>query len=129
MNQKGFTLLEVIVSIVILAVAILGLSASTTTLIGRSTEATVRARAMNAVDDRLALVRMHPIYPQLDSIYSETSTELTGFPGYTRTTAITRIQQDVPGGKTIDYTRITVTVDGPVLRNPISRTLEVGPTT
>ena len=128
MKTKGFTLVEVIVSVVILAVAILGLSAATTSLIGRSTEATTHARALNVVEDRLALIRLHPIYEELEDLFVESDEKVPELPEeFRRSTSITRVRQAVPGGPFfIDYTRITVSVDGPGLDQPISRTAEVG---
>jgi prepilin-type N-terminal cleavage/methylation domain-containing protein len=126
MRPRGFTLVEVIISVVILGVAILGLSAAATSLIGNSTEATAHARALAAVEDRMAQIRMHPVYEQLDSLFSESEVTIDELPGYTRSTSITRIEQDGTGGKVIDYTRITVSVEGPGLDPSISRTVEIG---
>jgi len=127
MNNKGFTMVEVITSLVILAVAVVGLSSTTTRLARIASEAETRALALQAVEDRMSQVKLHPIYQQLDSIFAETDAEVPGLPDFSRTTALERVI--LPGereGKYIDYTRITVTVDGPGLEAPISRTTAVG---
>ena len=127
MNNKGFTMVEVITSLVILAVATLGLSSTTARFARVAVDAENRSLALQAVEDRLSTLRLHPIYQQLDSIYSESESEIPDLPNYKRSTTLTRVIQ--PGereGKYIDFTRITVTVDGPGLEEPISRTVAVG---
>ncbi len=127
MNKKGFTMVEMIVAVVILAVAILGLSSSTSRLARTAVDAEKNALALQAVEDRMSRIRLHPIYQQLDSMFTESEAEVPGLPDYTRSTNITRILE--PGerdGKYIDYTRITVTVTGPGLPEPVSRTVSLG---
>jgi prepilin-type N-terminal cleavage/methylation domain-containing protein len=127
MNNKGFTMVEVVTSLVILALAIIGLSSTTAHLARVAVDAENRALALQAVEDRISMVRLHPIYQQLDSLFTESEAEIPNLPDYTRSTELTRVI--LPGereGKYIDYTRITVTVDGPGLEEPISRTIAVG---
>jgi prepilin-type N-terminal cleavage/methylation domain-containing protein len=127
MNNKGFTMVEMIISLVILAVAILGLSSTTARLARVAVQAEGNALALQAVEDRISRIRLHPVYQQLDSIYTESGVEIAGLPEYRRSTSLTRIIE--PGeraGKYIDYTRITVSVIGPGLDEPISRTVAVG---
>jgi prepilin-type N-terminal cleavage/methylation domain-containing protein len=125
MNRDGFTLVEVIFSVVILAVALLGLGASAGSLIGTSEQATLSARALNAVEERLSRVRMHPMYAELDSLFSESGAAIPELPGFTRDTDITRIRMDGEGEKVIDFTRVSVSVEGPGLSKVVSRTMEV----
>lgn len=127
MNNKGFTMVEMIISLVILALAILGLSSTTTRLARVAVDAENRALALQAVEDRISRIRLHPVYQQLDSVFSESEAEIPSLPEYTRSTDLTRIIE--PGdreGKYIDFTRITVTVDGPGLNEPVSRTVAIG---
>jgi prepilin-type N-terminal cleavage/methylation domain-containing protein len=127
MNNKGFTIVEVVISLVILAVAIIGLSSTTARLAQVASHAETRALALQAVEDQISRVRLHPIYQQLDSVFSETGVEVPNMPDYTRSTTLTRVIE--PGersGKYIDFTRITVSVDGPGLEEPISRTVAIG---
>jgi prepilin-type N-terminal cleavage/methylation domain-containing protein len=127
MNERGFTIVEVIAALVILALGILALSSSTARLTRISLDAEQRAMALQAVEDRLARVRLHPVYPQLDSAFSESGAAVDGLPGFTRDTDIQRyVLPGNPQGKFIDYTRITVTVDGPGLEDPFSRSVTVG---
>lgn len=119
--------MEVMISMVILTVAILALSSSTASLSRIAMEAEKKALALQACEDRIARIQLHPIYQQLDSLYSESGTEVIGLDGYTRNTEITRIISDgESAGKYIDFTRITVRVEGPGLREPVSRTVSIG---
>ena len=120
-------MVEMIISLVILATAILGLSSTTSRLARVAADAEAKALALQAVEDRISRIRLHPVYQQLDSIFTESNAAIAGLPDYTRSTSLTRTI--LPGertGKYIDYTRITVTVDGPGLDEPISRTVAVG---
>lgn len=127
MNQKGFTLVEMIVSIVILSVAILALSTSTASLTTLALETENRALALQACEDRISTIRLHPIYQQLDSLYTENGSSVVGLSGYTRNTEITRlISEGEREGKFIDFTRITVSVNGPGLSEAISRSVTIG---
>ena len=127
MNNRGFTMVEMIISLVILAFAIVGLSATTGRLARVAVEAENRALALQAVEDRISRIRLHPVYPALDSVFTEDGAEIPGLPEYQRSTSLTRIIE--PGqeeGKYVDYTRITVTVTGPGLPEPVSRTVAIG---
>lgn len=125
MSRRGFTLIEVTVALVILAVGILAISASATRLGRASMYAGSDAAALQAVNDRLSYVLMHPNYAALDSLFSgsESGVPATGF---ARETEISRHIEDGEDGKTIDFTEITVTVDGPGMASPITRTQTVG---
>ena len=125
--EQGFTLIEMIVSVVILSVAILALSTSTTRLVRVAVSAETNALALQAVEDRISEVRLHPIYQQLDSLYTESGVTVPHMDGFTRATKIDRIIKDGErAGKFIDFTRITVSVDGPGLGVPVSRTITIG---
>jgi len=127
MKKSGFTLVEMMVSVVILAVAILALSTSTARLTTIAMDAEKKALALQACEDRIARIQLHPVYQQLDSLYSESGSTVVGLDGYSRSTVITRvITEGEREGKFIDFTRITVTVDGPGLPAPISRSVTIG---
>lgn len=122
-RQAGFTLVEVIVALVILAVAVLGLASSGARLATTGATAELRALALEGVEDRLARVRLDPRYGGLDTLYAGVDTDLFGIEGMTRTTSVVHVQTAAPGA--VDYRRITVTVTGPLLTPPVSRQLIV----
>ncbi len=69
-------MVEMIVAVVILAVAILGLSSSTSRLARTAVDAEKNALALQAVEDRMSRIRLHPIYQQLDSMFTESEAEV-----------------------------------------------------
>jgi len=121
-DSSGFTLVEVIVALVILSVAVLGLSASAARLTTNAADAELRARALYSVQDRLALIQVDPRYADLDSLYDGSEPAL-GMTGFTRTTTVTHVVQTNP--TPLDYKVVAVVVDGPPLPSPISRQIVV----
>ena len=127
MNTKGFSMVEVVTSLVILAVAMVGLGSTTARLARVADDAEIRALARQAVDDRIARIRLHPAYEDLDSVFSEGGAEVQGLPEFRRSTTVTRIRAPGEGeGKRLDYTRITVSVAAPGLESPVSKTVVLG---
>lgn len=125
-REGGFTLVEVTIALVILAVAVLGMAASAGVLGRYSAEAEVRALAMQAVQDRISLVKVDPRYTELEDLYEGEESNLPGLEGYTRETTVTRVNQTVTGGGTLDYKVISVVVSGGGLISPLSRRFTVG---
>lgn len=127
MNNRGMTMAEVTTSFAILAIAALGLGGTTARLARVAVEAEARATAIQVIEDRIVRVQIHPVYASLDSVYSEVNANVPGLPGYTRTTAVRRIRRVVPSsGRHVDFTMITVSVQGPGLSEGLSRTVAVG---
>lgn len=125
-DRNGFTLVEIMISMVILSVAVLGLSASTSRMITPVDSAEEEFSALQAAEDRLAVISLDPRYGVLDSLYAGTESTLLGFPGYSRRTDFTRTQATGTGGKVIDYWTVTVFVIGGRLSDPVSRKLVIG---
>lgn len=125
-NQKGFTLVEIMISIVILTVAILGLGASTSRMMTPVGDAEEEFLATQAAEDRLAEISLDPRYGLLDSLYAGADSGLVGLPGFTRTTALTRTTTSGTAGKVIDYWTVTVVVNGGRMTNSVSRKLVIG---
>ena len=121
--RSGFTMVEVVVALVILAVAVLGLSASAATLATRAADAELRARALFAVQDIIAQVQVDPRYGMLDSLYGGSQTNALGMTGFTLTTTVTQVVQTNP--TPLDYTVVDVILDGPQLGGAVSRRLVV----
>lgn len=125
-KSGGFTLVEVTIALVILAVAVLGMAASAGVLGRYSAEAEIRALAMQAVQDRISLVKVDPRYAELETLYAGEESNLPGLDGFTRKTTVTRVNQMVPGGGTLDYKVVSVVVTGDELTEPLSRRFTVG---
>jgi len=122
-RRKGFTLIEVMMAVVILTGVILGMAHVTGKMLHTIATSDRSAAAMELVSDRLEQVSLDPNYEDLEDEYAGTETGFPSLPGYTRVTKIVRTGTSTKGP---DYKRITVTVNGPGLLAPISRTVTVG---
>lgn len=125
-DRQGFTLIELTIAIVILTTAVLGIAASTGSMIQPAGDAEIEFQALQSVEDRLALITLDPRYPILDSLYSATETGVPGLGAMTRTTVVTRRRQTLTGGGIWDRTEIVVTVSGGRLNEDVSRMLVLG---
>ncbi len=125
-GRRGFTLVELMISLVILTLAVFGIAASAGRLGGAAGEAEVKALAVQAAEDRLNLVVLDPQYDSIASRYLGTESTVLGLPGATRETLIQRYRLLQAGGGVLDYTRITVKVAGAGLAVPVVRETVVG---
>ncbi len=123
--RDGFTMIELLVALVVLGVAVVGLSTATGGYTRLVTTIDRKTVAVQVAKDRLDEIRTDPDYSGLVNRYAETGTELDDPPGFSRTTVLRRQVEDTQTG-TIDYTRITVTVNGPGLTEPVARTISIG---
>jgi len=118
--REGFTLIEIVMAMSILLIVMLTL----VTLTGRTVHlATLTEReqaAIQLVTDRTDEVRTNPAYASLDSLYEGTESGFATLAGFQRMTNIVRTNS---GGH--DYKKVTVTVTGPGLSAPVSRTIAV----
>ncbi len=109
-------------ALVILAIVILGMATTTAQVLHVVTLSDRNAAAIQLVDGRVEEIQMDPDYNGLDSAYAGIESSFPTLPGYTRETRIARIGGL---GQTQDYKKITVTVTGPGLDGPVSRTVAV----
>lgn len=122
MNRRGFTLVEVMVALVILLIVLMGFSMMTANMIHTVATSDRQEAAVQLSHDRLEQVRLAPNYGTLESLYVATETGFPTLPGFTRQTEIVRT-----GGQGLptDFKKVTVTVRGPGLLVPVSRTITV----
>lgn len=121
--QGGFTLVEIIIALVILAVVVLGLGSSAAKLTTATATAEIRALALYSVEDRITEVQLDTRYDQLDSLYAGVQSNALGLPGFTRTTTVTHVTND--GNEPVDYKIVSVVLNGPQLPAPVSRRIIV----
>lgn len=118
-GRDGFTLVEMLISLVILSFVLIGLAGVTGTL-GRSVDLNERETlATELAEDKLAEIIMDADYDSLDVRYEGTDTLL----GFSRTVEnIVRV-----GGKGLatDHKKITVRVTGSSLPYPVVRSTTV----
>ena len=119
LDERGFTLLEAMISLVILAVVLISFQAiAADRMLGDMRVNDRRTVALQLAVDRLRAVQLDPVYGQIASRYAGSESSLSGFPGYTRATVV---QRTISGR--VDYTTVTVTVQHAQLTRPVKRTL------
>ena len=122
--RDGFTVVEVLLSLLLLSFVVLGFQAATGEIIHYAAQSDRQLVAVQLAEDRLELIRVDPDYEALASRYAGTESAIPGFDGFTRQTVITRTSTELQTGL-LDYQRITVTVAGTGLRESVARTLVV----
>lgn len=121
--RAGFTMVEVIVASVILGAALLAMAGFTIRYQQVDASARVLNRAQQAANERMEVVRTAQPYLSLDTM-ATTESSITGYPGYTRVTAVTRV-----GGSatdTVDYKIVSVRVTTPGVARTVSKSSIVG---
>lgn len=124
-NRGGFTVVEIIISLVLLSFMIMLFQAATGRIIHEGSQSDRQSVAVQLVQSQLALIQLETDYESLTTKYAETATAFPDFPGLTRTTVLNRTEVTQSTG-ILDYTTVTVEVDGAGLRRPVRRTLVVG---
>ena len=121
-KARGFTLVEVMMALSVVTAVVLALATATAAFLHIVGVGDKRASAIQLADSRIDEIQLDPNYPTLETTYAGTESSFATLPGFARTTVI--VQTGGPG-QPLDYKKITVTVDGPGLPNPISRTITV----
>ena len=122
-SERGFTLIEVMMALTIIAGVLLAMGAATASFVHEVAVGNRNAMALQLVDDRIETVQTDPYYAGLDTAYAGTETDFPTLPGYTRTTTILAVGG---AGQSVNYKKVTVTVAGPGLAQPVARTITVG---
>jgi prepilin-type N-terminal cleavage/methylation domain-containing protein len=123
-RRRGVTLIEIMISVVILSVVLLGMGRYMVTFSRTVRASEARTMAVALASGRISEIRASPNYAGLETNYAATEATITGFPGFTRVTAITHTGGPRPT-YTNDYKTVTVTVDGPGLSAAIKKTIIV----
>lgn len=122
-SKNGFTLVEVVMAMAIMSTVMIGMASMTASLLHVISVGDRKASALQLIDSRIDQVQMDPNYGGLDSTYAGTESDFVEFPGLTRTTVIVHVGG---GGSPVDHKKITVTVQGTGLPQPLSRSVTVG---
>lgn len=122
-RRAGFTLIEVLVSLVILGIALVGAQALLTDrLVSGLGKQDRRMVAIHLAAERMQVVQSEPSYEQLNSRYATTETAIAGAAGFTRATTVSRTY--TPATR-VDYTTVTITVSHPELTPAVVRTVVI----
>lgn len=122
MRRKGFTLVEMLLSIVILAIVLAGVARYTGQYLHTVTISTTRTAAAEVARERVGLVDMDPSYTTLAATWAGTQIGFPGYPGMRRITTVARVTGNAPRR---DYTIVTVRVTEPTMGQPIDVTTVV----
>lgn len=121
--RRGFTIIEVLVAIVILAVLATGVARFSATFAKTLSSSSVRVVAAGVASDRLQLIRADPRYTALVSLYnSGAGADTTGFPDYPNMHRLTYVVRDQSGTPARDRTTVTVRVIDPGMSDTVAVT-------
>jgi prepilin-type N-terminal cleavage/methylation domain-containing protein len=122
MNRRGFSLVEVIMAIVLLAVVLTGVARYTSKFLHSVSISTARTAAAEVAQERMNLIVMDPSYTTLAATWAGSQTGFPGFPYMSRVTTVQRITGVNPPR---DYTVVTVRVTEPTMGPAIDLTTVV----
>ena len=114
MDRRGFTVIEIAISLVILSVVILGLARFAGEFLHAVGTSTTRTVAASVARERLEEVRADPTYP-LPAAWAGTA---IGFPDYPNMTRLTRVTRVTGAAPVRDYTIVSVKVTEPTMTRP-----------
>jgi prepilin-type N-terminal cleavage/methylation domain-containing protein len=123
-QQRGFSLIEVVVAMLILTTAILGSQAVSAKMLRLLGTSTVKSGAIQLAEDRIGMIRLDPRYTTLNT-YAATESSLTGWPGFTRITTVKAVRDSIAAGVT-DYKQISVKVTAPGIPAGVVRSITIG---
>jgi prepilin-type N-terminal cleavage/methylation domain-containing protein len=123
-RRRGVTLIEIMISVVILTVVLLGMGRYMVSFSRTVRASESRTMAVALASARISEIRASPNYSGLETNYATTEATLTGFPGYSRVTTISHTGGPRPT-YTNDYKTVTVEVNGPGLSAAIKKTIIV----
>lgn len=122
MTRRGFTLIEMLLSIVVLAIILGSVARYTGQYLHTVSTSTTRTAAAEVARERIGLVDMDPSYTTLNAVWSGTQIGFPGYPGMTRVTTVSRVTGIAPPR---DYTIVTVRVTEPTMGPAIDVTTVV----
>lgn len=123
-SERGVTLIEVIIAMVILTVVLLGMGTFAVRFTRTVQQSDARTVAVELASQRISEVRSSPNYSGLETTYNGTEATISGFTGYSRTTQITRTGGPRPTNQQ-DFKTVTVSVHAPGITANISKTVIV----
>lgn len=114
--RRGMTLIEVMVSLVLLVGVLLGMGTYTVRFMRGTSDSANLSTASDLVVDRLEQIKGFRTYSTLEANFVAIESPVSGFPGFVRETQITRTNTS-----TQDYKVVTVTVTNPILPHSVKK--------
>lgn len=121
MENRGFSIIEMVIAILILSTGVLGMGATAEFMLSTASNAGIKAEALQAVEGRLSQISIDPRYTEMSTLYAGTETDMPG-EGYERVTTISHTKT-LLNGRYTDYKVVTVSVSGGGLPEAVSRSL------
>ena len=121
--RSGMTLVEVIVSMMLLVGVVLVLGAFSAQFARATAQAHLIVIANELAASRLDAVRQQPTYAAIDSLVRTDTGVKSDFSSYTMQTQMVRIGGAVTD--TVDYKLLTVTVTHPAMKKAVTKTTAV----
>jgi prepilin-type N-terminal cleavage/methylation domain-containing protein len=122
-HRRGFTIIEILVAIVILAILATGVARFSAVFSKALSNSSVRVVASGVATDRLQVIRTDPRYSSLVALYnSGAGADTTGFPDYPNMHRLSYVVRDQSGSPARDRTTITVKVMDPSMPDTIAVT-------
>ena len=122
-DRRGFTMVEVMISLTLLTIVMLGLGKFMVSFLRNSGRANALNVAAAVAQERVNLIEADPRYTAVNSLYGTGATaDTTGFPGFPRMRRRTTIARDQTGSPARDFTTITVRVTDPSMKDTVSLT-------
>ncbi|MBM4152702.1 MAG: type II secretion system protein [Kiritimatiellaceae bacterium] len=112
-NKKGFTLLEVIISMIILSIAF---SSMTIAMVNSRKNLLAARQQRNALEIAESLLEEWKANPNRVVAGSNPSVQSVGHYSFDVTTDVSKQSQATPGGLNYAYYRVSVVVDNPSIR-------------
>lgn len=118
-GDAGFTLIEAMLSMVILGIVLVGFQATVTQrLTGNLQAQDVKAAAVQLATDRIRAVQLDPVYDEISSRYAGVEANIDG---YRRETTVQQVTSSAQ-----NYTLVTVKVSRTVgLPTPVYRSVAI----
>lgn len=123
-SRDGFTIVEILLALLLLSFVVLGFQAATGEIIHYAARSDRALVAVQLAEDRIELIRLDPVYEQLESRYEQVESSIAGYPGLVRTTLLARTNQTLTTG-VLDYWTITVEITGRAIPDTVSRSIVV----
>lgn len=125
-RREGFTLVELVVAMTLMATVGLSIAAVTGRLVSSAARDGQEVVALDLVNDRLAHIAGDPAYLEIEARYEGDEETIPGFPDMSRTTTIERTNAELDGAGRVDFLRVEVSVNGPGMAAPVVRTTTIG---